>query len=326
METIAGLFEDFDDADQAVDDLRNAGFAGDDISVIAREDVIEDVASDFIEEEIEVDAVGKGALGGAVGGGAIGGLMGLLAGVGAIAIPGVGPAFAAGSVATALGMTAGGAGVGSAAGSLVGAMLGLSIQEESAHAYAEGVKRGGILILLETEESRADEAREILEEANAVDIEELRQTWKAEEGWRDFGDSNGPRNRDSSSAQKGSRMLLDGKVALITGAASGIGKASAKLMASEGATVGLLDLNDEDLRIATQDISQPGSTSLDLPADVSVPEQVLAAVEELISHFGRLDILFANAGINGVLAPVEELEPEEMKSMNRFCFPKERFP
>ncbi len=121
-----------------------------------------------------------------MGGGAIGGVLGLLVGVGAIPIPGLGPAFAAGSIATAIGGAASGVGVGATAGALIGAMLGLSVEEEQAHAYAEGVKRGGVLVLAEVEAAKVNRVRAILDEAEAIDIEELRQTWEQEEGWTRF--------------------------------------------------------------------------------------------------------------------------------------------
>ena len=101
------------------------------------------------------------------------------------AIPGIGPVFAAGSVATALGLTAGGAGVGAAVGGILGAMTGLSIAEEDADVYAEGVRRGEILVAVETPEERMDEVRGVMDAANAEDIHALRETWKRE-GWAGF--------------------------------------------------------------------------------------------------------------------------------------------
>jgi uncharacterized membrane protein len=115
-----------------------------------------------------------------------------LIGVGAITIPGVGPAFAAGSIATTIGMATGGAGVGAATGTLIGAMLGLGVEEEQAHAYAEGLRRGGVLVLAEVDETNAADVRVILNEANALDIKELRQTWEEKEGWTEFDASSEP--------------------------------------------------------------------------------------------------------------------------------------
>lgn len=106
-------------------------------------------------------------------------------------------------------------------------------------------------------------------------------------------------------------MLLHGKVALVTGAASGIGKAAAKLMAQAGAKVGLLDISDQGLRRAAEEISNLGGECIPLIADVSDAGQMEASIEKLISQWDRLDIVFANAGINGVFAPIDQLDPEE---------------
>lgn len=106
-------------------------------------------------------------------------------------------------------------------------------------------------------------------------------------------------------------MLLQEKVALITGAASGIGKAAAKLMAREGAKVGLLDVSDQGLRQTAEEISSSGGECIRLIADVSDARQMEQSVEKLISQWERLDIVFANAGINGVLAPIDQIRPQE---------------
>lgn len=106
-------------------------------------------------------------------------------------------------------------------------------------------------------------------------------------------------------------MELQDKVALVTGAGSGIGKASAILMAQEGAKVGLLGRTADELQQAAEQIKSQGGQSLVLEADISQPQEMQAAVQRLVDAWGRLDIVFANAGINGVWAPLEELEPDE---------------
>ena len=106
-------------------------------------------------------------------------------------------------------------------------------------------------------------------------------------------------------------MQLDGKVALITGAGSGIGKAAALLLAREGAKVAALDLKVEDAQATVDEIEGAGGTARAVAADVSQPEQVQQAVRQTVDAWGRLDIVFANAGINGVWAPLEELTPED---------------
>lgn len=106
-------------------------------------------------------------------------------------------------------------------------------------------------------------------------------------------------------------MRLKDQVALVTGGGSGIGKATARLLATEGARVALLDTDFQDVQQTCHEISQAGGMALPLRADVSQPDQMQRAVQQTIEQWGRLDIVFANAGINGVWAPLELLEPEE---------------
>jgi len=106
-------------------------------------------------------------------------------------------------------------------------------------------------------------------------------------------------------------MQLDGKVALITGAGSGIGKAAALLLAREGAKVAALSNTQDEVDATAQEIKQAGGEALAVVADVGNPEQMQQAVRQTIDKWGKLDIVFANAGINGVWAPLEELTPED---------------
>lgn len=109
-------------------------------------------------------------------------------------------------------------------------------------------------------------------------------------------------------------MLLKDRVAFVTGAGSGIGKAAALLLASEGARVGALDADGEDLKRTVAEIEAAGGGALALIADVSDAAQVRGAVERVAAEWGRVDVVFANAGVNGVWAPLEELEPDEWDS------------
>ena len=104
---------------------------------------------------------------------------------------------------------------------------------------------------------------------------------------------------------------LNGKVALITGAGSGIGRATALLLACEGVKIGVLGRTEADLRDTVAAIEAAGGEGIVLHADVTDAEHMRQSVDRLIEQWGRLDIVFANAGVNGVWAPLEELEPEE---------------
>ncbi|KFG70357.1 SDR family NAD(P)-dependent oxidoreductase [Microvirga sp. BSC39] len=106
-------------------------------------------------------------------------------------------------------------------------------------------------------------------------------------------------------------MELQGKVALVTGAGSGIGKAAALRLAREGAMVGVLSHTDDEIRKTAQEIEQAGGRAIPLVADVGDDAQMKKAVDDLVQAYGRLDIVFANAGINGVWAPIDELQPAE---------------
>jgi NAD(P)-dependent dehydrogenase (short-subunit alcohol dehydrogenase family) len=106
-------------------------------------------------------------------------------------------------------------------------------------------------------------------------------------------------------------MELQGKVALVTGAGSGIGKASAMRFAREGAMVGVLSHTADEIREVAEEIERTGGKAIPLVADVADEQQMKKAVADLVQAYGRLDIVFANAGINGVWAPIDELQPEE---------------
>jgi NAD(P)-dependent dehydrogenase (short-subunit alcohol dehydrogenase family) len=106
-------------------------------------------------------------------------------------------------------------------------------------------------------------------------------------------------------------MELQGKVALVTGAGSGIGKATALRFAREGAMVGVLSHTEDEIRKVAEEIEQAGGRTVALVADVADEGQMRKAVADLVQAHGRLDIVFANAGINGVWAPIDELQPEE---------------
>lgn len=106
-------------------------------------------------------------------------------------------------------------------------------------------------------------------------------------------------------------MNLKGRVALITGAGSGLGAAAAFRLAQEGVKVGVLSRTEDEVQKNVKKITDQGGEAIPLTADISNPEALQQAYKQLIDKWGRLDIVFANAGINGVWTSIEELTPEE---------------
>ena len=184
-QTVTALFDRYEEAAEAVRKLEAAGVPHSDISIVANnaDNRVSSTTgmpgattgSGRMAADDAADGAGTGAtLGTVLGGGA-----GLLAGLGLLAIPGLGPVVAAGWLVSTLV----GAGVGAAAGGLVGSLTGAGVSEADAHAYAEGVRRGGTLVTVRTDESRLDRVVDILDDHGSVDIDERQSSWKGE-GWK----------------------------------------------------------------------------------------------------------------------------------------------
>jgi hypothetical protein len=149
-------------AEQIVDQLKNADFCNNDISVLFPD---KDSTHDFAHEKHTKAPEGIAA--GASTGGVIGGALGWVAGIGALAIPGVGPFIAAGPIVAALS----GAAVGAAAGGIAGGLIGLGIPEIEAKRYEGKIKQGNLLISVHTENSEdITQAKDIFTKAGAQDI------------------------------------------------------------------------------------------------------------------------------------------------------------
>ncbi|WJH35260.1 general stress protein [Paenibacillus aurantius] len=142
---IVGVFHSEQEAIKAIEDLKRQGYSSDEISVIAKN---KDDVSD-ISDETGTKAP-EGLATGAATGGVLGGVTGLLAGLGALAIPGVGPIIAAGPIVATLT----GAAVGAGAGGLVGGLIGMGMSEEEAHRYNDYVDQGNILVLVNSHVDR----------------------------------------------------------------------------------------------------------------------------------------------------------------------------
>ncbi len=104
---------------------------------------------------------------------------------------------------------------------------------------------------------------------------------------------------------------LENKVAIITGAASGIGKAAAISLANKGMKVALVDLNADDLEEVKTSINKKGQEAISLEANVAEPPSIQRAIDETFKKWNRLDTVFINAGINGAVSSIEDLTPSE---------------
>lgn len=159
---IIGLVSTQAQAEKIVDDLQRAGFSSNDVSVLFPD---KEGTRDFAHEKNT--KAPEGAITGAGAGGALGGTLGLLAGIGALAIPGLGPFIAAGPIMAALS----GAAAGAAVGGITGALVGLGIPELEAKQYETKIKNGNILLSVHVESSdERGRAKKILEEGGAKDV------------------------------------------------------------------------------------------------------------------------------------------------------------
>jgi hypothetical protein len=159
---VFGIYKTTGQAERVVERLMALGFSSDDVSVLLPE---AHSSKEFAHEKNTKAPEGTAA--GVTTGGVIGGALGLLAGVGALAIPGVGPFIAAGPVMAALA----GLGAGGAAGGLIGALVGMGIPEFEAKRYEGQIKGGGVLLSVHCDTSaEISRAKEALERTGAQDV------------------------------------------------------------------------------------------------------------------------------------------------------------
>ncbi|MBZ9536417.1 SDR family oxidoreductase [Cytobacillus oceanisediminis] len=104
---------------------------------------------------------------------------------------------------------------------------------------------------------------------------------------------------------------LANKVAIITGAASGIGRAAAISLADKGMKVALVDLNADDLEEVKATINNKGQVAISLEANVAEPTSIQRAIDETVEKWQQIDTVFINAGINGAVSSIEDLTPSE---------------
>jgi len=160
--SVFGIATSWAQAERIVESLQNAGFASSEISVL-----FPDTQGRHDMGHVKASKAPEGATTGGVAGGVTGGVIGLLAGIGALAIPGIGPFIAAGPIMAALG----GASVGAATGGLIGGLIGLGIPEIEAKRYENKLRSGNYLIAVGTGNTKEkDQAEEIFKAKGAEDI------------------------------------------------------------------------------------------------------------------------------------------------------------
>jgi hypothetical protein len=200
--TLVGHFSDSRQAQAVVQELERSGFTAEDLSY---------VSSDGSGRFAQPSAGERLGSTGAVKGAAVGGVSGLLLGLGALAIPGIGPVVAAGQIAVALA----GAGVGAAAGGLIGALTDLGISKPDADRWAQAVREGGTLVLVRVSDDCADRARSVIASHEPVDVAEHKPAVHESGGFdpsdphsraADYGDEGG-------SSQWGQRVLRPDRIA-----------------------------------------------------------------------------------------------------------------
>jgi hypothetical protein len=159
---VFGIYHTGKQAERSVDDLMAAGFSSDDISVL----LPDSQGTKAFAHEKNTKAP-EGTTAGVTTGGAIGGALGLLAGIGMLAIPGVGPFIAAGPIMSALA----GIGAGGAVGGLIGALVGMGIPEYEAKRFEGRIKDGGVLLSVHCDTSdEVARAEDLLKQTGAQDI------------------------------------------------------------------------------------------------------------------------------------------------------------
>lgn len=160
--TVYGIYRDEEQVSFAIDRMLENSFRNEDISVLLPDNL---GTKDFAHEKHT--KAPEGTATGATAGGAIGGTIGLLAGVGALAIPGLGPFIAAGPIMAALA----GVGVGGTVGGVIGALVGMGLPEYEAKRYEGRIKNGGVLMSVHCDNSDwSDKAKELMKSTGAEDI------------------------------------------------------------------------------------------------------------------------------------------------------------
>jgi hypothetical protein len=198
MRIIAHLYDSYTTAAEVARALESAGFEHDAVSVVANQAAVPATDASTVIEDDTTTPAGTGTGTGASIGTLIGGGAGLLAGIGALAIPGVGPVVAAGWLVATLT----GAGAGAGIGGLVGALADSGVRREHAHVYAEGVRRGDILVTVRAGDDVAKDAEKIMQDFGPVDVAAREASYRADDGWTSFDESRGALTPEELEAER----------------------------------------------------------------------------------------------------------------------------
>jgi len=208
MQTLVALYHNFGDAQNAVDELVRSGVDRTKISLVANNATGE--YNDYINSDYDDNEDAVTAEQGAAFGAASGGIIGALAGLGALAIPGIGPVIAAGPLIAAL--TGGAVGVlaGAPTGGLVAGLMRTHYMDtEDAEVYAEGVRRGETLLTVQVDDSSVSRTRDMLNKYHPTDVHNEVSTWR-QAGWTKFDDSSTPTSDERESyRQRPSSTVVD---------------------------------------------------------------------------------------------------------------------
>jgi hypothetical protein len=177
VRTVTGLYDSYEEAARAIHNLEDAGVSDGNIGLVVNNADNQYALSDDDARIEDKSAAGAGASIGTV----LGGGAGLLAGLGVLAIPGIGPVVAAGWLVS----TAAVAAAGAAAGGLLGALTGAGVNTEHAHIYAEAVRRGGALVIVRVAPRQAAAVEKIMRRHGWVDPDQRAKLYR-EEGWTVF--------------------------------------------------------------------------------------------------------------------------------------------
>ncbi len=275
--TVVGYFSDMSYAEAVIQDLERSGIAKDQISIVAGNE--SGKYKDYATRE------GTGGAGAGAGtGAAIGGGLGLIAGLAALAIPGIGPIIAGGAIATALT----GVGIGAAAGGLIGGLTNMGVPHEDAESYAEGVKRGGVLVTVRADDDEtAERAADIMDDHGAEDINQRAAEWKNSSSTTGNYTTGTAVPNPSTPDINANRMMDTGQKSTSTGSMAGMSKGTrSESMTGREQSIPVVE---EHLKVGKRQVSRGGVRVFSHVTEKPVEETVNLREEHVKVDRHRVD-------------------------------------